>query len=350
MVIVMKVISQQLSIETALQQMADTDNNAKGLWARYSTMKDYLAVEYYPWIQANSPYFTDHGRLHVESIIEATSQILLPSSRNPGKLSPLDLYLLLCAIIWHDVDMVYDRSMHPKQVSHMIQKIDKAEIFFSLTVRRLVTELVKAHKGEDGLETPSREQDCTIDTKTYTVFPRALAAIVRFADEISENRSRISSALLEEGKVPEENKIYWEYANCIAASRADPSRERIIVTIEIEADKAVMKYPCPKECKQYSGNDGSIRLIEYVISRLQKMNNERVYCAREFAMYASIRQIDVRLMLTQSGERVKDYMNEFILQDSGIHKRAYPQIEFFGDFFKHHPHWDPHKIEELSKK
>ena len=343
-----KLTSEHLSIETALQQEAGNDNNAKDLWAKYSIMKSYLTAQYYPWIQANCPYFTDHGKLHVESTIEAANSMLLPSPKNRRNLSALDLYLLLCAVIWHDVGMVYDRSKHAERVSIMIQKI--GELFFSPTIHRLVIELVKAHTREDGLEIPSREQDCAISTKTYTVSPRALAAIVRFADEISENRSRISQALLKDGKVPEENRIYWEYANCIVASRADPLGERIIVSIEIEPDKAIAKYRCPKECTQYSKTDGSISLIEYVVYRLEKMNNERAYCARDFGKYASIRQIEVRLMLTHRGERIENYTNEFVLRDSGMHKSTYPQIDFFEDFFKHHPHWNPQKIAELSEK
>jgi len=348
-VIVITVTDQHLSIEIELERIATTDNNVRSLWAKYITMKDYLATQYYPWIQANCPYFTDHGQLHIESTIETASQILLPSPKNLEKLHALDFYLLLCAIIWHDAGNVYNRSSHAMQVSQMVQEINK-EIFYSPTILRLVTELVKAHKGEDGLEVPSREQDCVIGTKTCTVYPRALAAVLRFADEISENRSRISPALLTEGKVPKENKIYWEYANCVVGSRADPLRERIVVTVEIEADRATEKYPCPEECMRYSGRDGSISLIEYAISRLQKMNNERAYCAREFGMYTSIREIEVRLMLTHRGERVKEYTNEFVVHDSGLHDYTYPKIEFFGDFFKHHPHWNPNKIMEWSMK
>jgi len=342
-------MDQHLSIEKELERIATTDNSVKSLWGRYIAMKDYLATQYYPWIQANCPYFTDHGQLHIESTIETASQMLLPSSKNLKKFHALDFYLLLCAIIWHDAGNVYDRSSHAEQVSHMVQEIKK-EIFFSPTMLRLITELVKAHKGEDGLEVPQREQDCVIGAKTFTVFPRALAAILRFADEISETRSRISVALLNEGKVPKENKIYWEYANCIAASRADPLRERVVVTVEIEADKATERYPCPEECKQYSGRDRSISLIEYAISRLQKMNNERAYCAREFGMYTSIRKIELRLTLTQCSERVEEYTNEFVLHDSGLHDDTYPKIEFFADFFNHNPHWNPKKIMEWSRK
>jgi hypothetical protein len=80
------------------------------------------------------------------------------------------------------------------------------------------------------------------------------------------------------------------------------------------------------------------------------MNNERAYCGREFEMYASIRRIDILLMLTQSGERIREYTNEIMLHDSGIHKHAYPKIEFFNDFFRQNPHWNPHKIKELNEK
>jgi len=341
------------SIEAILQEKAETDSTAKNLWCQYSAMKNYLSRQYYPWVQANCPYFTDHGQAHIESVIQSSSQILSKSLQNSSPkvvLTSLDLYILLCSVIWHDIGMVFERSGHSNKVKEIIDRIKELG-FPDPSVSRLVSELVKAHEERNGLIIPEREQDCTVNTKTYTVFPRALAAIVRFADEISENRSRISPSLLKNGKIPKENLIYWEHANCLTASRADPYRERVIVTVEIEVDKAIAVHCCPEECKQHSGDGESISLIEYLVARLQKMNNERAYCAREFERYASIRKIEVRLKLIKGGQRVENYGDTFELDDFGLvhvlDKGVYPPIEIFDGFFERYPHWSPNRIKEV---
>ena len=340
------------SIEKILQEKAKVDTTAENLWCQYVAMKNYLSRQYYPWVQANCPYFTDHGQAHIESVIQSASQILSKSLQNslPNVvLTSLDLYIMLCAIIWHDIGMVFERSRHSDKVKDIVDKIRELG-FPDPSVSRLVLELVKAHEERNGLIIPEREQDCTINTRTCTVFPRALAAIVRFADEISENRSRISQGLLRNGKIPKKNLIHWEYANCLPASRADPYRERVVVTAEIEVDKAIAMYCCPEEYKQYSSDDKSISLIEYLVARLQKMNNERGYCAREFERYASIRKIEVRLKLIEGGQRVENYMDTFVLEDSGLDKDVYRQIEIFKGFFEQFPHWSPDRIKEVQSK
>lgn len=338
------------SIEKLLEELAGNDETAKNLWHQYSAMKNYLHKEYYPWVQANCPYFTDHGQPHIDCVIQSASQLL--SKPSQITITSLDLYLVLCAIIWHDVGMVFKRSGHSSEAKVIIDKIKELG-FPDISVNRLVVELVKAHEQADGLKIPEREQDCTIDAKTFTVSPRALAAMVRFSDEISENRSRVSHGLLQDGKIPKENLIYWEYANCVTAARVDPSRERVIVSIEIEVDKAISTHPCPEECRPHSKDGKSLTLIEYLVTRLQKMNNERAYCGREFERYASIREIEVRLRLVEGEQRLERYNDTFVLDDSGIESvrddtTRRPQIEVFTDFFSQYPHWAPDKIKEVK--
>lgn len=340
------------SIEKRLEEKAKTEKDAQQLWNQYSAMKDYLSRQYYPWIQANCPYFTDHGQTHIESVIESSTQILsklLSKSKRTIEFSSTDTYLLLCSIIWHDVGMVFKRSGHSKQIEPILDKVKELG-FPDPSAGRLVSLLVNAHEGRSGLNDLEEERDVTIFGKTYTVYPRALAAILRFSDEISENRSRISSSLLAKGKIPVANLLYWEYANCIVASRADPNRERVIVTIEIQKDKAISMFACPEECQKYTNGQTSISLIEYVIARLEKMNNERSYCGKEFGRYASIKSIVIRLELLKREKCIKKYQDVIVLEDSGIGTEEPNQIEVFQRFFNKYPHWSPTKIKKCRAK
>jgi hypothetical protein len=335
-----------LDLEAALEARADADEDdkdAEDFWHRYKVMKEYLEREYYPWIQAKCPFFTDHGERHIQSVIQAASLLMnKPLNSESKDLSSLDLFLILSAILWHDVGNVLGRSGHATRVAEITTEIKKLG-FPSPDIHRLVVEISQAHSGENGLKTLRSEDDCSTSHRTYTVYTRALAAIVRFADEISENQSRISHALL--ASVPPEQRIFWEYANCISASRPDPGRQRVIITVTIQYDKATAKFICPEFLDRVN-ETRQISLIEYVLCRLEKMNNERAYCASEFSRYTSISEIEARLRILRDTCRIEKYDIEVTFGESGLKHSSHPDIKIFDEFFHLYSDWKPERLEE----
>ena len=325
------------SLEEALVSLAETDQDAQQLLPRYMAMKQYLKKEYYPWIQAQCPYYTDHGSGHVNSVILTASRLLERHLKQDRLgLQAIDVFLLLVAILWHDVGNAMGREGHAQRISAMTSVIKRLG-FPDPALHRIVLEIAQAHTGRDGLTNARMETDCVV-VNTFTVYPRALAAIVRFADEISENRSRISLALMP--NVPPESQIYWQYANCITAARPDPSRERVILSIEVPDGSAVERFLCPKELSNRADSSKNISLVEYLILRLEKMNNELAYCEPEFrSRYASIREILVRLSILADTHPLPNYELEFALAGNGLAHTSFPSIEVFDQFFEKYPHW-----------
>jgi HD superfamily phosphodiesterase len=342
-------MSESLTLEKALEYRAANDKDAEDFFHRYSNMRKYLSEEYYPWIQARCPYFTDHGENHINSVIQAAS-MLLADHLKPGDetLSSLDIFLILCGILWHDVGNVLGRTGHAEQVVKISEEVKRLG-FPSPDIHRQVVAISKAHAGKSGLDIPKSKDYVTTFIRTYDLRPRALAAIVRFADEISENHTRISKALLEGSEIPVENRIYWEFANCISASVPQPSRERVILKIEIQDTTATRRFPCADYPDRTDKPEG-ITVIEYVLCRLEKMNNERAYCAPEFRGYVTIREIEARLTILHGTEPLTDYDDTFVLLgDAGVRKgdeSGYPSIPVYEEFFKNHPNWRPDKLEE----
>jgi len=333
-------MSDEINLEVELENRAKDDKVAEGLWHRYMMMKAFLRREYYPWIQASCPYYTDHGQHHIESVIKTASLLV-------GKfnlLIHLDIFLILSAIIWHDAGMVYGRTGHQNQVGRMLQNIQQLA-FIDVTIKRLIEDIVKAHSGEGGLAIPQRDQDCTLNGSTFTVYPRALAAVVRFADEVSENRSRVSESI--RPQLHEDNLILWDYASCISAARPEPARQRVVVSVELHDGASITKYRCPTEFCSYADGDGKICMVQYVICRLQKMNRERAYCNPEFRKYSEMREITVRMMVIKAGCRVEGYEQEFVFGDNGLVQQRYPNINIYDDFFQRFPDWQPDRIREV---
>ncbi|MEN6520068.1 MAG: hypothetical protein ABFD46_02820 [Armatimonadota bacterium] len=335
------------TLEEELEYRSKKSDDAKELWHRYGAMKAHLINQYYPWIQANCPWFTDHGEAHIDSVIRSASWLLL--SRLPTKVKPkltcLDLFLVLAAILWHDVGNVYSRTGHA-DISKITNEI-KALGFPNVSIHRLVAEISKAHVGKAGLDIPKLNEICATSHDQHKVYTRALAAVLRFADEISENRSRISQALLP--SVPDSNRIYWEYANCISACKPEVGREEIVVEVEIPLDKVATKFYC-SDYPELTDKEEKISLIHYILCRLEKMNTERVYCAGLFGQYTSIRHIVARFCIMQDTTRVDGYDLELVLGDDGLQKDSYPEIPIVTKFFECNPNWQPETLEEALLK
>lgn len=335
------------NLETELERRRTKDPDAESLWPRYKLMKDYLETNYYRWVQANCRFFTDHGQQHIQSVIQAASSLLrlrlLP--RKTSDLSSIDIFLLLCAIIWHDTGMVFGRSGHADEIARVTADI-RVLGFPDPTIYRLVLEIARAHGGRSGLSLPRTDEDISITGTTYTVHPRALAAVVRFADEVSENRSRISLALLPD--VPEHNQIYWYYAASIVASRPEPERERVVVTVELQRDHLLRSFHCDPTFVHRADGNGKITLLEYVLCRLEKMNNELTYCGSHLSKFVAIREIEARLTILVDDQRLQNYDNfTFVFGASGLGHAEFPDTPLYNQFFGRYPDWRPEALREV---
>lgn len=328
------------SLEQELNKRAQKCKFAAQMNRSYLLMKDHLETNYYGWIQANLPYFTDHGKHHIDSVIHTAGNLLGRTIlKREETFSSLDIFLTLSAIIWHDAGMVFRRSGHQLLLTQLMAKIRELA-FPDPSVFRLVNDIVKAHTGDQGLSIPDPDYTCTYAPKaTYTVFPRSLASILRFADEVSENRTRISPAVLPH--VPKGNQIFWQYAAAISSSVVDPARNRVVITFEPQASSLKQRYNCSEFATRRDAA-GTISLLEYIVCRLEKVNNERVYCGRYLARYSDIRELVVRIAVFDGDTKVPGYDSlEFTVRDGGLTNDSYPLVPFFDNFFAANPTWNP---------
>jgi hypothetical protein len=323
-----------LTRELERRAASSADKNAASYFKKFQAVRDFVAKSYYPYIQSKCPYFTDHGEAHIDGVIWAASQLLAKPAASEDSFSAFDIYLLLMAIIWHDAGMVSKRKGHETAVRALIDGIAELALT-NVTEKRLVEEIIAAHTGRGTLLRVRQEESYS----KYTVYPRALAALLRFADEISEDASRISIPLLKGGQVPLDQQIFWYYAKSIQASHPQPVRERVSITVQLDCEEAVRQFPLPPEPPK---PPLSVTLIDYLMKRIEKAVSERAYCAPHFLRYVSIQSIEVCLSLLRGSTRVDGYEQQL---DYGP-VDEYPEISIAEDFFKLHPKW---RAEELRQ-
>lgn len=335
-----------ITLENALEEIARNNENAQNFLDLYRTSREYLEEEVYPWVQSNCPWYTDHGEQHIESVINQASRLLQNELRDPdeGDLNELDIFILLTGILWHDVGMIVDRSEHEDISTEMSERF-RDLAFPSTGVKGTVDDIIKAHRKKVGLHIPKKDASFNINGQVYQVYPKSLAGILRFADEISETQQRVSGDTWIRKSVPEESKIFWRYAQSIQACYPDLNGNSICLEIEVMFDKATYKHPCPDPFQDRANNNGEISLIEYIICRLEKMVNELAYCERYFNRYVEIRKINMNITVRDDEDGTPIADTEESLGHTGMESRgSYPNVDVYRSFFDQYSDWKPDQL------
>lgn len=252
-------------------------------------LRKYAEESYYGRIQRLYPWFTDHGQKHVDSILNMVSEMLQAYNK---RLNAFEIFILYAAVIYHDTGMMKSREKHGPEMKEVFKNL--SDYIGSREIESIITKIAEAHTGNfDKLERLSTQHPISYNSVQEEVDARALASLLRFADEVSETIDRIDTRLLDEGKVPEDSLIFWEYANCIKLSRADPKSRKIRMKISIKNSVFFTEYAVP----QKDGSTRKMPFIEYLLERLDKMDTERRNCCANFRHMASIDTIEIEMKI-----------------------------------------------------
>jgi hypothetical protein len=231
-------------------------------------------------------------------------------------LAPYEVYLLLAAIHMHDVGNVYGRKGHELAAEKVMR--DMGPMAGDDVEKRLVLSIAMAHGGEiSGDKDKIRLLKDEIEGETK-VDTRALAAILRFADELADDKDRCSRFLIEEGLVPKSNRVYHKYAEALRS-----------VDITVPGDKIELKFflrISDVRVKHGKGTE-SVYLFDEICDRTMKMHRERMYCMRFLRPMVSIDKIVVKISVFEddfSGDVIHEM--EYQLEEQGYPDEIRPNI------------------------
>lgn len=219
--------------------------------------------------------FTAHNAEHFDEVVRYAGLLLgVETGDEEIQLTPYELYVLLVAIRTHDAGNIHGRKEHEKQCFSVLRNSGAAS-GPDVTEKKMIALIAQAHGGE----TPDGSKDTigTLEEKKYYqhshIRPRLLASIVRFADEICENRNRANNYLLDHGSLPKHNEIFHKYAASITSNCVSIHDKRIILNFTVSIDDVNKAWGClinSKPDEKY--------LIDEILDRLEKMDRERQYC------------------------------------------------------------------------
>jgi hypothetical protein len=281
----------------------------------YKTAADLLNKDIHPQVEKlamtiDGGYLTDHGPDHIKTVITREGDLIGCSC----SLYPYEVFLLLVATQIHDVGNQDGRTDHEQRNREVLELCIPSLANDAIT-RRHISLIAAAHGGR----TPDGRPKDTIsallpETKLngQSIRPQLLAALLRFADELSDDKNRAARIALYTGKLPAESEIYHSYANALHSVAIDSLGGSVSLSFEINEDIAT---------RTFTKGNRQVYLLDEIFERTLKMHYERAYCVRFMRSVAPIEKINVTVEIYNKAysQRKKDI--RYRLEDLG-----YPEV------------------------
>lgn len=290
-----------------------------GMWAQYrdlyNQLNTFLKNEVYPFVVTSSlaadrkGYLTDHGALHVKTVMNRASSLI---RHQPAfqEITWYEAYILLTAILVHDIGMLHGRDKHEQDKLHAVMKTFSDMIAKDAIERRNIRQIASAHGGsrngnKDTISSLLRETPLM----NFTIKPQAMAALLRFADELADDSSRAARYLLANNLVPPESEIYHKYASILHSVKVYGT------SVELYFD-----FQRSDALRQFHKGDDSVYLIDEIHERVRKMHYERVYCMRYLREWIHIDRLmaDIKISEDDWGEVIEHI-------SYSVEEEGYPQ-------------------------
>lgn len=281
------------------------EERAKEIIAGYRDARPKVLLEI-ERIAQTEPNLTDHGPRHIQDVMNRVLSVI-SMNRDEHGLNARDLYVLLMAILFHDVGNLYGRSRHNERIGRMFDYARGTDA----KVRRekaLVRKAAQAHSGKSsaGDENTLIELDDREHSPDGVIQLLSIAAVLRFADELAEGPQRTTEFYRTEIGYEEKSDIYHQYARCTSVL-ADRANGRVCLSYDIYLDDYLLASGELDKKKL-------IKLFEFIKHRIGKLDQERRYTRYYCKIIEPFKSTEVKIDFSYRGERLA-YDIFFVLDD-----------------------------------
>lgn len=281
----------------------------------YEELKKKFDTEVHPEIKAKileiekEGFYNDHGVDHIKMVIDRATWLLNTLSKDEEGLyiSSYELFILLMAIQLHDAGhLISPRSKHAEKGKELLAKFDSGKVL-STAERKHIGDIAKAHGGkEDPIGNLPHEEDLS----HQKIRPRLLAAILRLADELAEDKTRAANFLLDIGNITPTSEIFHRYSASLDSVSISGGEVKLNFYIQ---DDVLLK--------QYSMNtkSGNIKkyLLDEIYDRTFKTFTESLYCSRFLPEKARINTVKVNVHILKSKDDEEIRKISYELKETG---------------------------------
>ena len=288
--------------------------------ARYKEISGTLYRDVHPLVEKGANILdgvclNNHGERHIKTVIKRASQLVQTTG---FEMTPYELYILLMGIHLHDVGNIRGRAHHEEKISSVILDIEKyisSITFVDDVEKELIIDIAKAHGGSYDNLLSLNHEDRILDQKVHTKY---IAAIIRLADELSDDSGRAHTLLLHNGTIPEDAQIYHIYSHCLKTAEYQPDNKSISYIFRVEE-----KYLH----KKFVMNGKEVFFIDEIYARTVKTFKEAVMCTKLLRPNIYVDKVRVAISIVLEDKDVYGNPKKIQLQYD-IEDIGYPEIDF----------------------
>ena len=268
---------------------------------RLDNVEQYLGRLVHPEVEKaallnNSGYLNDHGVEHIQTVLERATLLLATSQESFPQLTAYEVHLLVMAIHFHDVGNIFGRDKHEVNAKKIMDEMSQL-VADEPVERKAILTIAKAHGGRNGSskDTISVLPDADHILGKIVRF-RAIAAILRFADELADDFHRASHFMARLKVIPEQSQVFHAYSKSLQSVWVDPTNGLVDLKFNFLRRDALEKLG-----KQTGiDNNGNpivegVYLLDEIYSRTLKMHLEAKYCMRFMNRLTRIDAVTVRI-------------------------------------------------------
>lgn len=310
----------KLTLVEYLKKLQRKARNCHGVdfYGKYEAIRRYLESHVYKQVEVGAALkgdglLTGHGKEHVDDVIDHMCKLLLHDYRD---LNIYEVFLLLIAALIHDIGNVGGRTAHEKRIATAIEGCEEFESLDDPTKHYVIT-IAEAHGGrtsvgdKDTLSVLRREDylggEC--------IRTRALAALLRFADELADNFMRFNADMERLGQIPECNRLYHMYSKCLQPVVANGVTLSFVYSMSDHLAKE--EFP-----KVVNDKERPLYLLDEIFNRLMKAFSEMEYCVKHGGGLFHFEGIDSTITVFSSDLRKELVSIPIRIKDSGFPNRA----------------------------
>ena len=285
------------SLEEALSLACVQDSDSfppisGGYYDRYTQISNYLLEHFHNNVNTGAAvqgdgFLTEHGLPHINAVIRNARSLIINDDEHI-LLTSYEVFILLCSIHLHDAGNVFGRREHEKKIKEIMVQMGNIAGDDDLE-KKIIVMIAQAHGGffngdKDTISNLTRNEM----VQSVEIRVHLLSAILRFADELSDDRTRAARVLSAMGIIPRKSEIFHKYSEVLNSAKIDLSNSKIVLEYVLNKDNCVGKY--------WKGRRKEF-LLDEIFQRTMKMHLERVYCSRFFSPYINIDKVNVRIRI-----------------------------------------------------
>jgi hypothetical protein len=297
----------------------------------YNYVKEYQAISnhlnhwVHPFVNTGAMMrdggcLTDHGPEHIKKVILRATELLRSIN---CKLNEYEVFVLLMAIHIHDIGNIKRRKGHEINSLIVLNEVGGLRKGSDRIEWDVIFEIAEAHGGDPKDKISDLEPEKILN---FDVNKPLLAAILKFADELADDRTRANRYELIQETLPEESLIYHKYAYALHSVNVDSITKEVSLLFDVEEDDVNRTYL--KKVKDEQGNwvDTQQYLIDEIYERTLKTHLERSYCVRFMRPHIEIDVVRVTITVTLNEVDSRDHKRKKRKISYDLGERGYPTL------------------------